>query len=167
MSDPAPIADLLTGVRPRLEEISRGEGDVGLRADAYAAALRALGAYRWVGIYRLSGGEISLLGYAGASAPAYPTFPATKGLSGVAVRTLQTIVSNDVANDPRYLTAFDSTGSEMIVPVISGGTVLGTLDIESDQTDAFGDNDRLLMERCAAMLGADRRLYPDAGDLRA
>jgi hypothetical protein len=38
----------------------------------------------------------------------------TKGLTGVAVAAPYTIVTNDVSRDPRYLTAFETTGSEMI-----------------------------------------------------
>ncbi|HEX6581361.1 MAG TPA: hypothetical protein VF195_10875 [Actinomycetota bacterium] len=43
--------------------------------------------------------------------PAYPRFPVTKGLTGVAVAAQHTIVSDDVSRDPRYLTAFETTGS--------------------------------------------------------
>jgi L-methionine (R)-S-oxide reductase len=64
-----------------------------------------------------------------------------------------TVVSNDVARDPRYLTALASTGSEMIVPVIVGDEVVGTLDVEDETTDAFSDDDRRLFERVARELG--------------
>lgn len=37
-------------------------------------------------------------------------------MTAVAISTRQTVVSDDVARDPRYLTALDSTGSELIVP---------------------------------------------------
>lgn len=46
--------------------------------------------------------------------------PRRAGLTGAAIRERETVVSNDVARDPRYLTALASTGSEMIVPVIVG-----------------------------------------------
>ena len=66
------------------------------------------------------------------------------------------VVSNDVARDPRYLTALASTGSELIVPIIVGDRVVGTLDVEDERTDAFGDEDRRLFERLAAEM---RPLY--------
>jgi putative methionine-R-sulfoxide reductase with GAF domain len=46
--------------------------------------------------------------------------------------------------DPRYLTAFSSTRSEAIVPVVAPatGAVVGTLDVESAERDAFTDADQ-------------------------
>jgi putative methionine-R-sulfoxide reductase with GAF domain len=54
-----------------------------------------------------------------------------------ALRTRAVAVSNDVARDPRYLTNQDDSGSELIVPVVYGDQVVGTLDVESGGTGAF------------------------------
>jgi putative methionine-R-sulfoxide reductase with GAF domain len=64
------------------------------------------------------------------------------------------VVVGDVTADPRYLTAFASTLSEVIVPVVDPdtGTVVGTLDVESAERGAFTDADRQALERCAAAL---------------
>ena len=60
----------------------------------------------------------------------------------------------DVSKDPRYLTAFGSTRSEIIVPVLdpTGRKVVGTIDVESDRVDAFSEEDRAALERCAVAL---------------
>ena len=63
-----------------------------------------------------------------------------------------TVVSNDVASDPRYLTNQESTGSELIVPVLVDGAVAGTLDVEDEAKGAFDEDDRELFERLAAAL---------------
>ena len=89
---------------------------------------------------------------AGPAAPAYPNFPIDRGLTGAAIRSRSTVLSNDVANDPRYLTNQDSTGSELIVPVLRDGRVVGTLDIEDARTDAFDQDDQTLFEELAAAL---------------
>ena len=80
----------------------------------------------------------------------------TQGLSGAAVATKGAVVVNDVTADPRYLTAFASTLSEAIVPVVDPGTgtVVGTLDVESAEAD------RQALEECAAAL---RGLFAEAG----
>ncbi|PYS75033.1 MAG: diguanylate cyclase [Acidobacteria bacterium] len=119
-----------------------------------ADTVRLFGNYRWVGIYDVDEHQISVIAWSGIGAPAYPRFRVTQGLSGEAVRTRRTVISNDVANDPRYLTAFGNTQSEIIVPIIAepGGPVIGTIDVESDQTDAFGNDDRLVLEECASLL---------------
>lgn len=125
-----------------------------VRARNAAEIVRAARDYRWVGIYDVADDRISILGHTGPNAPAFPTFEATQGLSGEAVRTRTTIVSNDVANDPRYLTTFGSTGSEAIVPVLGAesGIVIGTLDVESDKTGAFDAADQDFLEACALAL---------------
>jgi L-methionine (R)-S-oxide reductase len=89
----------------------------------------------------------------GPAPPAYPRFPVERGLTAVAISTRETLVSNDVVRDPRYLTALASTGSELIVPVIVGDRVVGTLDIEDERAHAFNDDDRRLFERFAGVLG--------------
>jgi putative methionine-R-sulfoxide reductase with GAF domain len=66
------------------------------------------------------------------------------------------VVVGDVRNDPRYLTAFGSTLSEIIVPVLSPGDarVIGTVDVESERADAFSERDQQMIEQCAqAALG--------------
>jgi GAF domain-containing protein len=52
------------------------------------------------------------------------------------------------------LTAFATTLSEAIVPVVDPGTgaVVGTLDVESAERDAFTDSDRHTLQECAATL---------------
>ena len=105
-----------------------------------------------MGIYRVTSSKVRNLAWSGPSAPAYPSFPVERGLTGAAVRARRTVVSNDVANDPRYLTNQESTGSELIVPVLVDGAVVGTLDVEDGATGAFDQDDQALFEHLAAAL---------------
>jgi L-methionine (R)-S-oxide reductase len=125
-----------------------------VRARHAAEAIRAARNYRWVGIYDVDDDEIEIIGHTGVQAPAFVRFSADQGLSGEAVRTRETVVCNDVSADPRYLTAFASTGSETIVPVLGAetGMVIGTLDVESERVNAFTDDDRRFLETCAQAL---------------
>ena len=137
-----------------LEEISyvlEDDGDRRQKAAAIAGAIRRAGPYRWVGLYEVSEAEISNLGFDGPGPPAHPRFPVTRGLSGSAVASGESVVANDVRKDPRYLTAFGSTRSEIIVPVLdrTGQKVLGTIDVESERVGAFSEEDRAALERCA------------------
>ncbi|MBV8372390.1 MAG: GAF domain-containing protein [Candidatus Eremiobacteraeota bacterium] len=125
-----------------------------VRAQQAAEVVRAAREYRWVGIYDVDDDRIELLGHTGPEVPVFVEFSSTEGLSGEVVRTRSTVVSNDVGKDPRYLTAFETTGSEMIVPILGAesGIVIGTLDVESERVDAFSDDDRDFVERCATAL---------------
>ena len=103
-----------------------------------------------MGLYEVTDTEISAITWTGTVAPAFPRFPREKGLNGIAVLTKAPVVSQDVANDPRYLTAFATTGSEAIFPVVaSAGQVIGTIDVESDQLDAFSAADEEFLRACA------------------
>jgi L-methionine (R)-S-oxide reductase len=131
--------------------IATAEAPRGERATRIASAIRDAGEHRWVGVYEVTDTEVAILGYAGPGAPAHPRFPRTRGLTASAVATGQAVTVDDVTADPRYLTAFGSTRSEMIVPVLgpTGTTVVGTIDVESDRVAAFGNAERAVVERCA------------------
>lgn len=134
--------------------LSRGTGGRAERAQRVVNLVRSRGGYRWVGVYTVDASSVSVDAYRGPGAPAFPSFPRDRGLSGAAIAARDVVVSNDVARDPRYLTNLDSTGSELIAPVVASGDVVGTLDIESDRTDAFTDADVQLARRLAAALVA-------------
>ena len=138
---------LIDDLRAEVEAPATVEG----RAGRAAELIRAGTGRRWVGIYRVTS-EVQNLGWSGPAPPAYPTFPADRGLTGAAVRSGSTVVSNDVATDPRYLTNQDTTGSELIVPILLAGAVVGTLDIEDPRTNAFDESDLRRFEQLAGTL---------------
>lgn len=105
-----------------------------------------------MGIYRVVGGEVHNIAWSGPTGPAHPTFPIAAGLTGIAVQSRSTVIANDVARDPRYLTNQASTGSELIVPILIGEQVVGTLDVEAAERGAFDERDRVLFETLAAAL---------------
>jgi len=121
-----------------------------------AALLRSSANYRWVGLYHVdhAAGLVRNITWSGPGAPEYPTFPLTKGLTSAAVAQKQTINVGDVSTDPRYLTAFGTTRSEIIVPVFDaeGKTVLGTIDIESEAPNAFDKETQDFLEACSAVI---------------
>jgi putative methionine-R-sulfoxide reductase with GAF domain len=140
--------ELLEAVRAAAElRLARGE-----RSQRIADLIRTATGRRWVRVYEVTPTEVVNLAWSGPAPPAHPRFPDERGLSGAAINTRQTVVSNDVARDPRYLTALPSTGFEVSVPIIVGDRVVGTLDVEDERADAFSDDDRTLLERVAAEL---------------
>jgi putative methionine-R-sulfoxide reductase with GAF domain len=138
-------ADLVEDVRHE----AAADAPAGTRARRAAELIRARTSRRWVGIYRVTTDEVENLAWSGPAAPAHPNFPIDRGLTGAAIRSRTTVLSNDVANDPRYLTNQESTGSELIVPVLRDGRVVGTLDIEDARTNAFNKNDQAFFEELA------------------
>jgi len=66
----------------------------------------------------------------------------------------KTVNVGNVASDPRYLTAFGTTKSEIIVPIfdLTRENVVGTIDVESEQPAAFDPRTEGLLEACAELL---------------
>jgi L-methionine (R)-S-oxide reductase len=125
-------------------------GDRTERAKRLAELIRKLGDYRWVGVYEVGAESVSIMGFSGPGAPEYPTFAVTQGLTGAAIEQKRTVLVGDVHKDPRYLTAFANTLSEIIVPVLSpDGRVIGTVDVESEKANAFSARDQQTIEQCA------------------
>jgi L-methionine (R)-S-oxide reductase len=123
------------------------------RGGRIAELIRTACGYRWVGLYEVTKTEIGAIAWTGTEAPVFPRFPVTQGLCGAAVKSRAPVVVGDVTNDPRYLTTFGSTQSEMIVPVLnSANAVVGLIDVESEQRNAFRAQDTDLLKRCAALL---------------
>lgn len=124
------------------------------RATQASDVIRRIGPYRWVGIYDIDSEDATVFAWSGLGPPAFSRFPNTAGLTGEAIRTKATVVANDVSKDPRYLTSFVGTKSEIIVPVMNadGTQVVGTIDVESDRENAFGPVDQEILEQCGRAL---------------
>lgn len=139
-----------------LERIAKGTGDRAARARRVAEVIRDARKYRWVGIYDIGTTEIVAIAWTGNQSPFFPRFPVAQGLNGAAVLSRAPVNVPDVTKDPRYLTAFGSTRSEIIVPVKAhtGGLVLGTIDVESERVNAFGGEEQSFLEACAGAMGA-------------
>jgi GAF domain-containing protein len=123
------------------------------RLKEVAEMIRVARNYRWVGIYKVTKKEFVILAGTGQEPPTYPRFPVTQGICGAALESGKTIVVGDVQKDSRYLPTFHTTRSEIIVPMTNGHRhIVGMLDAESENVDAFADEDRQFLERAGGLL---------------
>lgn len=140
----------------KLEAVIATDLDRRQKAKLIAETLRTVGSYRWVGIYDVDTrkGLVSNIAWAGPSAPAYPEFPVTKGLTSRAIAERRTVNVGNVAEDSDYLVALDTTKSEIIIPILESNAarVVGTLDVESERANAFDSATQELLESCASAL---------------
>jgi GAF domain-containing protein len=130
----------------------REAGD-GRRALAAAVGVlkQQVPAYTWVGIYILEGNDLVLGPFVGKPSP-HVRIPVGQGICGAAAAEMATIVVDDVNAAPRYLACSVDTRSEIVVPILHEGRVLGEIDIDSDRPAAFTAADRTLLEAVAALL---------------
>ena len=85
-----------------------------------------------------------------------------EGVTGVAAQRAEAILVNDVANDPRYISAVPNVRSEIAVPLIVKNRVIGVIDIESPQPDHFTEEHKRLLTLIASRMAVgieNARLY--------
>jgi len=122
--------------------------------DHLAAALQAgFPHYTGVYIYWLEGDVLALRSFRGRPTE-HDRIPVGQGICGRAARERRTVVVEDVNADPAYLACSLETRSEIVVPVMRGGDVLGEIDIDSDVPAAFDPADRSFLEKVAAAIAA-------------
>ena len=124
------------------------------KAKLIAEKIRNAKGYSWVGLYDVTEKDIHLISYSGRSEPTFTSFPNDKGLNGRANLEKRTVIVNDIDRDEDYLLTFSDTQSEIVVPVFDtdGKTVKGTIDVESEQENAFGKEDAGFLEECATSI---------------
>lgn len=75
-----------------------------------------------------------------------------EGFIGHVALTAQPIISPDVLNDPIYVNARKETRSEMVAPIISNSEVIGVFDLESDELNAYSDDDLQVLMMLASQV---------------
>lgn len=129
---------------------------VALQEAMVKSIARTLPNYDWVGFYMLDPDDPSTLvlgPFYGAPTP-HVRIPLEKGICGAAVARNETIIVEDVASDPRYLSCSIDTRSEIVTPIRVHGRVVGEIDIDSHTLGAFRSDDREFLETCAELIGS-------------
>jgi L-methionine (R)-S-oxide reductase len=131
-------------------------GDFRKRMTALCESLRENHpVYDWIGLYWVEGDELVLGPWVGPHATEHARIPISQGICGAAVREAQTIIIDDVQEDPRYLACFLDTRSEIVVPIYSSGEIIGEIDIDGKEIGAFGEDDKRFLEEIAQRIGAE------------
>lgn len=80
--------------------------------------------------------------------------PLEEGLTGAAARTLAPVLVGDVRNDPRYLGTVDAVRTELAVPMLARGRLIGVIDLQSTRLNAYTDEDSVLVRLIAGRVAA-------------
>lgn len=119
--------------------------------------------YDWVGIYWVSGSDLVLGPWIGPEATEHTRIPIGTGICGAAAASGQTEIVDDVNADPRYLACFATTRSEIVVPILHEGQVVGEIDIDGSDASAYDQTDKRFLEEVAALLAPLRPRADGAG----
>ena len=117
-----------------------GESDaVANMANAAAVIFETLPDVNWVGFYRNVGGELVLGPFQGR--PACIRIPIGTGVCGVAAQTRKVQRVDDVHAFESHIACDTASASEIVVPLIRDGELLGVLDIDSPKKARFTQED--------------------------
>ncbi|MGJ8622696.1 MAG: GAF domain-containing protein [Yoonia sp.] len=122
--------------------LTEGEDDpIALMATIACEVHHADDRFDWTGFYRVTGPEMLKIGpYQGGHGCL--TIPFSRGVCGAAARTKEVQLVPDVNAFADHIACASSTQSELVLPVFdTAGEVIAVFDIDSDQPDAFTQND--------------------------
>jgi len=137
-------AELLSQARGLLHD----EHDLVANAANFSALLyHGLPDLNWVGFYFMKGGELLVGPFQGK--PACVHIALGKGVCGTAAETRQTQLVPDVNKFPGHIFCDGDSLSELVVPLIDGGKVLGVLDLDSPKLARFDQEDKAGLEALA------------------
>lgn len=125
-----------------------GERDFTANAANFSSLLyHSLAGVNWLGFYFYKGGELVVGPFQGK--PACVRIAMGKGVCGTAAQRRETVVVDDVQSFPGHIACDSASRSEIVVPLIKNGRLLGVLDIDSPVAGRFDQQDRIGLERLA------------------
>jgi len=148
--------DTLTGSKPeqyaqllaQARALVHGEADrIANAANLSALVYHALPQLNWVGFYFYDGKELVVGPFQGL--PACVRIPLSKGVCGAAASSRQTQRIEDVDAFPGHIACDSASRSELVVPLVHNGTLIGVFDIDSPVLARFDADDQLGLEGIA------------------
>jgi GAF domain-containing protein len=123
-------------------------------ANTSALLFQLLPDVNWVGFYMAEGRELVLGPFQGK--PACVRIPFSKGVCGTAAAERRTVVVPDVYEFPGHIACDTASRSEMVVPLLNWGNLLGVLDIDSTSLNRFDEEDREGIESIVSVFVASQ-----------
>jgi L-methionine (R)-S-oxide reductase len=137
--------------------IARGEAHAEVLAHLVSAVAAAFPSYAWTGIYLTRGDTLEMGPFRGPDSPHHRIKiggdgAGPQGICGwVAAHGLPQVIP-DVNADPRYLMCSASIRSEIVVPILRDGRVLGVIDIDSETPALFTQTDLTILTELAILI---------------
>ena len=135
---------------PQIEALIGNEKDLIANLANTAAALHQTFGFFWVGFYIVRNNELVLGPFQGPIA--CTRIKPGRGACGKAWESTQTIVVANVEEFPGHIACNAESRSEIVIPLLSNGTVFGVLDIDSNRLNDFDETDQTYLENICRMI---------------
>ena len=135
---------------PQIEALLTGEADLIANLGNICAALKEQFKWLWVGFYMVKGEELVLGPFQGPVA--CTRIAKGKGVCGAVWERGGTLIVPDIDAFPGHIACSSLSRSEIVVPLFHNNTVVGVLDVDSEQLDHFDDIDAKFLEQVVGLV---------------
>jgi GAF domain-containing protein len=133
-------AEIYSHLAAQLRSLLQDERDFIANAANFSALLyHSLPDVNWVGFYFLKNNELVLGPFQGQ--PACVRIAIGKGVCGTAAELRQTLVVPNVHEFPGHIACDSASNSEVVVPLINNGELIGVVDLDSPRSRRFDEDD--------------------------
>lgn len=135
---------------PQIDALLHGETDFIANLANVAAALKEQFNWFWVGFYLVKDNELVLGPFQGPVA--CTRIKKGKGVCGASWQQAETIIVPDVEEFPGHIACASASRSEIVLPLIVKGEVIGVLDVDSEVLNKFDETDKTYLEQVISIL---------------
>jgi GAF domain-containing protein len=149
-------AEIYQSLIPQIKGLLDGEPDLIANLANVSAALKEQFGWLWVGFYLVKSfgsdqdDELVLGPFQGPVA--CTRIKKGRGVCGTAWQNAETLIVSDVEKFPGHIACSSLSKSEIVVPLIKNGEVIGVLDVDSDALDQFDETDKKYLEEIIGLL---------------
>jgi GAF domain-containing protein len=138
---------------PQIKALIEGEPDVVANMANTVAALKEQFNWFWVGFYMVKGNELVLGPFQGPVACTRIAYG--RGVCGNSWKQAETLIVPDVEKFPGHIACSSLSKSEIVIPIIRSRTVIGLLDVDSENLDHFDYIDKKYLEEIINAISFD------------
>ncbi len=135
---------------PQIAALVAGEPDLIANLANISAALKQQFGWLWIGFYLVKGDDLVLAPFQGPIA--CTRIRKGRGVCGTAWEQMKTIIVPDVNAFPGHISCSSLSKSEIVIPIIWNGEVIGVLDIDDSNYSAFDKTDELFLTEILGLL---------------
>ncbi|MBL0145994.1 MAG: GAF domain-containing protein [Chitinophagaceae bacterium] len=144
---------------PQIQAILAGEPDLIANLANITAALKEQFNWLWIGFYlvkkTINGSDEELVLGPFQGPIACTRIKKGRGVCGTSWQQAQTLIVPDVEKFPGHIGCSSLSKSEIVLPIICNGNVVGVLDIDSDALHTFDEVDKLYLEKVIDMINVE------------
>lgn len=135
---------------PQVQGLLQGETDVVANMANLVAAVKEQFNFFWVGFYLVKNGELVLGPFQGPVA--CTRIAKGRGVCGKAWEKNETLIVPDVEKFPGHIACSSLSKSEIVIPIVHQEHVIGVLDVDSNQLDAFDEIDAQFLKEMIQLI---------------